>query len=296
VLSCVVALKFARKELRVHSVLNKSISVAQGKDRRCVYSDGDVEDMSMLELYELSRTGKEQRGGKMKKTSSGEHQPNKRAEDSSQRGRKRNSRTSDPPKPKILKARQGHTEPLFESSEIVPIDEAAEATLVTASVAKGLTEQPEEDENDERMTDMWLEQIASRFVKSKGNKGMTQKNKSHVDTGRPGCNAPAEGIHNTSSPNSPKANTSTSSGLQSLADMKTGSRFGAKVFHIDDPLRVVGEVRLLIFLLVASSNVFVADAFVFLATDSGRKQGLDRGTLWLRPDKRALFAFCRGTR
>ena len=249
-----------------------------GKDRRCVYSDGDVEDVSLGDLIALHnqqmQVGQSQNAAKSKMKTTKASNP-----------KSKQSKKKDPePISKGLKRPIASTETSNGDSPgngfspmkwEVPIDEAAESTILRpddAALADRASAKGDDDDEDEHMTDMWLEQVASRFLKAKGKGAISNAKRrksmssatSSVATDRmcpaPPADSPAVVDSSEESVQSdflslPESTTPAPSKVEgpneqaehkliSLLDLKSGSRFGVKVFLVEDKKRLVGEVCL----------------------------------------------------
>lgn len=245
------------------------MNTARGKDRRCIYSDGDVEDLSIQEITALVNKAnasadnpsslkvkpmvlksKESNHSKVCENSApklNEHYDKHQSPNKKPCSKKRNLQVQDGPKNKFSRSEEDQSEALFDSPDNVPIDEAAEATMMSDIATRTRKAQPEDDEQDERMTDIWLEQIASRFVRSKCKPTVAKRQSiqglsvdswsGSPDSGKlcynatEGCDSP-----------SPATSGIEENALCYVTDLKPGSRFGFKVFHVEDKSRVVGEV------------------------------------------------------
>jgi len=150
----------------------------------------------------------------------------------------------------------------------VPIDKAAETTLLLGTDAAAensceslaSTESDDDVYSNEKVTDSWLEKVASTFVNTKrkltavtglskrrhftsaiSTSLTSQTRDSDPTASNLGLISELNG-DSLSCAHKSKKICITEPVLVSLTDLSPGSRFGVKVFHIDDETRLVGEV------------------------------------------------------
>uniref|UniRef100_A0A7S4N6T5 Uncharacterized protein n=1 Tax=Odontella aurita TaxID=265563 RepID=A0A7S4N6T5_9STRA len=259
-----------------------------GKDRRCRYTDGDMEDLSLVDLNELAlascdRNKRDEKPAhapekkrkhshqpdreKLSTKNAAERKPKKKKKTSSGCD-KRTDRNSADAKHVNTEANNSTTPDHFSTmNELVPIDMAAEATLVQDDAANGKQSRSisdklsdiSSDKGDEYETDMWLTKVASMLgaglpsgsqkLDAFGGKTPRSGQSQSMDTLTKCSSLPSR--EELISPQPPSIldpnSTSPSSSVSidcliSLTDIKRGVRHGIKVFQLNDPGRLVGEV------------------------------------------------------
>ncbi len=273
-----------------HTFLRKAL----GKDRRCEYCDGDVEDLSLSDLRELQKNdlgsdhknshngilGLEQShldgenflpqleehvDGKFSKTFCGKKRKLRGQKDVCL-SKKRTGSSS--------KSQENPQNPFKFVHDLVPIDTAAERTLVSETKIKHKTERRsysdtnksyDSDESQDSNLDIWLENIASLLgaghktkqsrktslapsLSSESNsassissfsgsvaKLSTQQSSSQIDH----C-----GLSSTSNSNIGPISSLSMQSMTNLIDIPPGKRFGLKVLKINCQTTHIGEVIL----------------------------------------------------
>ena len=149
--------------------------------------------------------------------------------------------------------------------ENVPIDEVAEATLIlenkkrSSSAVKSIEKSSSENDFSTDQDD-WIESVASILAKSKKSKSGNVKPKKasnecaslvlRLETKRsrmseiPKASPCLKSVKQNRTQRNLQGMSQDGGDLQALLTIPPGRRHGKKVFHIKDPRRIVGEVRI----------------------------------------------------